>query len=79
MKQKNNQPYKLWQEVAVLVAATKGYLDKFPENDCSKKIKELFRYMETNSSDLIKKIETVKEYTPEIENELKAVLEKVYN
>lgn len=78
MKQKNYQPYKLWQEVAVIVASTKGYLDKYPETDCAKKFKELFSYMETNAADLIKKMESVKEYTPEIEDALKKVLEKVY-
>ncbi|MCC7432420.1 F0F1 ATP synthase subunit alpha, partial [Candidatus Peregrinibacteria bacterium] len=78
MKQKNGRPYKLWEEAAVLVAATKGYLDKFDEKDCGKKIREMLTYIETNTPDLIKKIDLQKEYTPEIEKELKGALDKVY-
>lgn len=76
LKQKNNSPYKLWQEAAVLVAATKGYLDKFEEVQCAAKIKELLTYMQANSQDLIKEIEAKKEYTPEIEKGLQEVLGK---
>lgn len=78
MKQKNGRPYKLWEEAAVLVAATKGYLDKFDEKDCGKKIREMLTYIETNTPDLIKKIDLQKEYTPEIEKELRDALDKVY-
>src|SRR5690606_31610129 len=76
MKQKNNAPYKLWQEAAVLVAATKGYLDKFPEVECAKKIREMLMFIQSNDQDLIKEIEAKKEYTPEIEKKLNEALEK---
>lgn len=78
LKQKNNHPYRLWEEAAILVAATKGYLDKFTEKECAQKIKILLTYIETNVPDLIKKIDLQKEYTPEIEKELLSTLDKVY-
>lgn len=78
MKQKNGHPYKLWEEVVILVCATKGYLDKYAEKDCTKEIKILLTYIETNAPDLIKKIDSQKEYSSEIEKELIEVLNKVY-
>jgi F-type H+-transporting ATPase subunit alpha len=77
LKQKNNQPYKLWQEVAVLTAATKGYLDKYDEKDCAAKIRELLTDMEVNEKVLVKEIEDKKELTPEIEENLKKVIERI--
>ena len=78
MKQKQNSPYALWQEVAVLLAATQGYLDQFEEADCGQKIAELLAHMETNHKDLIDKIMTEKKYSDEIKDELKKIMDKFY-
>lgn len=79
MKQKQNSPYTLWQEAVILVAATKGYLDKYDEKDCSMKIRELLVHMEMNNQDLIKEIEKNKEYTQEVADKLQQILESFYS
>ncbi|MBD3270683.1 F0F1 ATP synthase subunit alpha [Candidatus Peregrinibacteria bacterium] len=79
LKQKNGNPYKLWEEVAVLVASTGGYLDKYGESNVREKLQELLTYMEAHNEGLITKIETQKEYTDEIKAELKTIMEKVFN
>ncbi len=78
MKQKQNSPYALWQEAAVLLASTQGYLDQFAEADCGQKIAELLAHMETNHKDLIDKIMMEKSYSDEIKAGLKDVMDKFY-
>ena len=79
LKQGQHKPYALWQEVTVLYSASKGYLDAIEPNDVGDKIKALFGLMESNHSDLIKDIETKKEFIPEIESALKDVLTKFFS
>jgi len=78
MKQRQNAPYALWQEVSVLLAATKGYLDQFEEKDCTQKINEFLAHMEANHKELINEIQSKKEYTKEIEEGLKKAMDSFY-
>ena len=79
LKQGQNQPYTLWQEVFVLFCATKGYLDSIEANDVGQKMKALFALIESSHGDLVKEIESKKELTPEIESDVKTVVEKFFN
>lgn len=74
LKQKQNDPQALWQEVMVLYAASKGYLDKVPADDVQSKIKSFFALVESSHQDLIKKIQTEKALTDEIEAAMKDVI-----
>ncbi len=78
MKQRQNSPYELWQEVSVLLASTKGYLDEVSEADCQLKIREMLAHFETTEKDLINKIQTEKKYTEEIEKGIKKALDKFF-
>ncbi len=78
LKQKQARPYKLWQEVVLLVAATRGYLDQVPEQNCQLKITELLEFMGRNKV-LIAEIETKKEWTKEIEQEILELFAKFFN
>lgn len=79
MKQRQNSPYKLWQEVAVLIASTGGYLDSFPPEECTAKLQELLDAMATKETELINEIETKKDYTPEIKEGLTRALTSFFN
>jgi len=78
LKQKNQQPYQLWQEIVVLLAATQGYMDKVETKDCTKVLQEVLAHFEIKEQKLIQKIEAEKDYGPEIEKGLKAGLETFF-
>ena len=77
-KQKQNEPYSLWQEVAVIFAATKGYLDAVDEKEVGEKLRGMLALIETNKRELIEKIEHEKKYTDEIESMLTEILDKFF-
>ncbi len=79
LKQGQNQPYALWQEVVVLYAATKGYLDPIPENEISEKVRSLFALVESSHTALIESIRVKKELTQEIEDEIKTLFDKFFS
>lgn len=78
LKQRQNNPYKLWQEVTVLYAASNGYLDKTEADDVVAKVKEYFLHLESSHKDLIDSIEKDKKLTDEVKDQLKAVSEKFF-
>lgn len=78
LKQGQHKPYTLWQEVLVLYAASKGYLDSLPSNEVSEKMKSLFALVESNHGDLVKNIEEKKELTPDIDSMIKKTLDKFF-
>ncbi len=78
LKQKQNNPYTLWQEVIILYAASKGFLDPIEATEVGEKVKELFVLVETNFAELVNKIETEKSLTPEIEDGIKEVMTKFF-
>lgn len=78
LKQKENSPYKLWQEVLVLYAASKGYLDNVEASLVGEKIKELFALTESSHQELVSKIETEKALSEDIDNGIKALMQKFF-
>ncbi len=78
LKQKQNAPYDLWQEVVVLYAATKGYLDSTEEKEVVAKVNSLFSVVESTHTDLIKMIDQEKKLTDDIENKIKEIFDKFF-
>jgi F-type H+-transporting ATPase subunit alpha len=78
LKQKQHMPYALWQEVVVLFAATKGYLDKTVEKEVVAKIEEMFAYVESQHKDLVDAINKDKKLTDEIKDSMKKILDKFF-
>lgn len=66
MKQKQNSPYKLWEEVFVLRAATGGYLDDVEVNKVVETIEHMLKTVADQHSDLVETIMKEKKYTDEI-------------
>ncbi len=77
LKQKQGNPYSLWQEVVVLYAASNGYLDKFEAKEIGQKLEELLHYVSTKSKDLIQIIEIDKDLTDKAKDMLKSSSEAV--
>lgn len=75
MKQKEHNPYALWQEVVVLRAATGGYLDAIPAGDVTGAIEKLLQLISAEHTDLVNAIEAEKKLTDEIDEMLNKVIE----
>ncbi len=78
LKQGQHKPYTLWQEVLVLYAASKGYLDALPASEVGEKMKSLLALVESNHGDLVKHIEEKKELAPDIDAMIKKTLDKFF-
>lgn len=78
LKQKQNQPYSLWQEVVVLYAATKGYLDKVEETIVGEKLRSLLALVESSHVDLVKEISDKKEFSEKVQNELEEIMKNFF-
>ena len=79
MKQPENQPYALWQEVIILRAVTKGHLDAIEVKEVKSKLASALRTVETEHKDLVEAIETTKKLTDEVQELLDTTLEKIFN
>jgi len=79
LKQKQSNPYPLWQEVMILSAATGGYLDTIETLEIAEKLQELLAYVEVEKKDLVKEIMAKKELTDEIKKEITGTLTKFFN
>lgn len=79
LKQKQNQPYKLWQMVFVLYAASNGYLDKTDAEEVTEKFVSFLAHIEANHADVVKDIQTNKKMTDEIKDSLKSISESYFN
>ncbi len=69
-KQKAGRPYRLWQEVVVLWAATKGHLDAVAKEDVQAKLEALMADVEARRSDLVAAIEKEQALTDDIAAQL---------
>ncbi len=78
-KQKQNEPLALWKEVLVICAATRGYLDKTEEKEVQEKLQHFLQKAETHEQELIKKIDSEKKLTEEIDKMINALLDKSFN
>lgn len=78
LKQGQNRPLALWQEVLVLFSATKGYLDNVEPEDVKGKIQALYGLVESSHPQLVKDIMEKKELTPEIDAQIKEIVEGFY-
>jgi F-type H+-transporting ATPase subunit alpha len=78
LKQDQNNPYSLWQEVIVLYAATRGYLDAVPEKEVGNRIKSLFALIQSGHQDFIDAVMREKKFTPGVEALMKDMLDKFF-
>ncbi len=79
LKQKQNSPYALWQEVFVLYAATNGYLDAVDEKKVGERLQNLLALVESSHAKLVEKIMQEKVLSEEIEKEIKDIVKKFFS
>ncbi|MFP4313275.1 MAG: F0F1 ATP synthase subunit alpha [Alphaproteobacteria bacterium] len=75
LKQPQYQPLPVEEQVAVLFAGTKGYLDTVPTDKVNEFESRLLEDMRANGKDILEKISEEKKLTDEIEADLKKFLD----
>ena len=75
LKQPQYSPLQVEEQVAVIYAGTRGYLDKIPTSAVSRFEEELLRRLHAQHADILDAIRTKKILDEELEGKLKAVLD----
>jgi F-type H+-transporting ATPase subunit alpha len=75
LKQPQFSPLKVEEQVVVIFAGTRGYLDAIPVAKVNEFERELLTIMRTDHKDVLEAIRTSKALSPETEQKLKAILE----
>ena len=75
LKQPQYQPLPVHQQVIMIYAATRGYMDEVPVAEIDQYTQALVRYVETAHSEAIKPIIETGAWNSDIENALKAAIE----
>ena len=75
LKQPQYSPLQVEEQVAVIYAGTRGYLDKIPTSAVSRFEEELLRRLHSQHADILDAIRTKKILDEELEGKLKAVLD----
>ncbi|MGE0526346.1 MAG: F0F1 ATP synthase subunit alpha [Bdellovibrionales bacterium] len=76
LKQSQYSPYSVEKQVAVIWAATNGYLDWIPEMDVRRFEKELVEFLGTKYNKILGSIREKKQLDDELKRELKGALEE---
>lgn len=64
-----------FEEVIVIYAALNGYFDNFKKEDMKQKMRELIDFIRLEGKSLLSSLEKERDLTPEIENNLKKLLD----
>ena len=75
LKQPQYSPLSVEEQVAVIYAGTRGYLDAIPANKVTRYEAELLERLRSQHKTWLEAIRTGKTLTPELETELKSILE----
>jgi F-type H+-transporting ATPase subunit alpha len=76
LKQPQFSPYPVEEQVVVIFAGVRGYLDPVAEDQVTRFEGALLDAIRANGSDILDAIRTQKDLTPEIEEKLKAFLDR---
>ncbi|MDD4861910.1 MAG: F0F1 ATP synthase subunit alpha, partial [Smithellaceae bacterium] len=74
LKQPQYQPMSLGQEIVVLFAGTRGFIDKIDVEKVQIYEKQLLSFVESKHPDILKEIEDKKIISPELEKKMKDAL-----
>ncbi|MBM3150036.1 MAG: F0F1 ATP synthase subunit alpha, partial [Chloroflexi bacterium] len=76
LKQPQYQPLPMEKMVSIIYAGTRGFLDKYPVEALFEYEKQLYSFMEANYADVLAEIKDKKEFTPDIDARMKALMEE---
>ncbi len=71
LKQDQFTPYPLWKQVAIIFAATQGFLDDMPLEQVKPFEAALYPYLEKNAADVIHEIESTKDLSESAQERLR--------
>ncbi len=74
LKQPQYQPMSLSQEVVILYAGVRGFVDKYPVESIKDYEKQLLSFVDGKHSDVMKEIDEKQELSPELDNRIKEML-----
>ncbi|MCD6487578.1 MAG: F0F1 ATP synthase subunit alpha [Syntrophobacterales bacterium] len=74
LKQPQYQPMSLSQEVVILYAGVRGFVDKYPVESIKDYEKQLLSFVDGKYQDLMKEIDEKQELNPELDNRIKDML-----
>jgi F-type H+-transporting ATPase subunit alpha len=74
LKQDQYQPMPVEKQIAIIFAATSGFLDQVPVPDCRRYEKELLAWMDRDQASLLAEIREKKDIKGELSEKLKAAL-----
>jgi F-type H+-transporting ATPase subunit alpha len=74
LKQEQYQPLPMEKQVAIIFAATNGYLDAYGLGECRRYEKELYAFLDTRHAGLLKELAEKKDIKGELTDKLKAAL-----
>ncbi len=75
--QDKNQPYSLAMQVAVIYAASSGFLDSVPVNEIKKYEQRIVNHMETKGKKWLEKVNKNKTFDDDDEEELKKLISEI--
>ncbi len=75
LKQGQYEPMPVEQQVAILYAATAGYLDDVEVKDLAKFEQQFHQYFLASGQNVLAKLKEIKDLTPEVETKLKQAIE----
>jgi F-type H+-transporting ATPase subunit alpha len=74
LKQPQFQPMSLGEQVTILFAGTRGFLDKYPVDKLKNYEPQLLNFVKTKYPETMKEIDDKKIISPELEKKMKEVL-----
>jgi F-type H+-transporting ATPase subunit alpha len=74
LKQEQYRPLSMEKQVFIIYAATNGYLDAYPVEECRRYERELYSFLETHQPALLTEIAEKKDIKGELEGKMKAAL-----
>jgi F-type H+-transporting ATPase subunit alpha len=76
LKQPQYQPVPVEKEIVIIFAGTAGYLDDVPKDKVGDFERDLYRYMDSVGKKVTERILKEKKWTPEIEKDVRAMIEE---
>ncbi len=76
LKQPQYEPLPMEKQVSIIYAGTRGFLDQYPVDVLQSYERQLYTYMESKYSELWTELRDLKEFTPDLDSRMKAVLEE---
>src|SRR4030042_887071 len=76
LKQPQYDPLPMEKQISIIYAGTRGFLDKYPVEVLADYEKQFSTFMESKFPEILGEIKEQKEFSPDLDNRMKAPLEE---